>query len=148
MQLMITLLLAAVVHSPEPIVVNMDARDYRGLAQYAEVATGTCDGTPSSATITKAYRGATGRIELRHGEASRELPSSFAEGLLVRSSAYRTGLGCDGKRLKFEAHVVHMKGAAGVRYFSQVATWDFRENSLVVSDPVDETAEEFAAHVQ
>jgi hypothetical protein len=143
------LILAAAAQSPtNGATVTVQGRDYLGLAQYAEVTTGTCDGTPSSATITKAHRGAGGRIELRHGTTSRELPPSFAEGLLLRNAAYRAGLGCDGKRLKFEAHVVQMKGAAGVRYFSQVATWDFGDDSLVVSEPVSETAEEFAAHVQ
>lgn len=119
-----------------------------GLSQYAEVTTGICDGTLSSATITKAYRGAAGKIELRHGANSRELPPHFAEGLLVRNAAYRIGLGCDGERLKIEAHVIQLKGPAGIRYFSQTAEWDFGADTLIVAEPVVETAEEFAAHVQ
>lgn len=142
------LLLAAAAQNPTDAVITIHGRDYLGLARYAEVITGTCDGTESSATITKAYRGARGRIELRHGATARELPPSFAEGLLVRNAAYRAGLGCDGERLRLEAHVVQMEGPAGVRYFSQTATWDFGADQLDVSEPVEESAAEFAAHVQ
>ncbi|MEO7179172.1 MAG: hypothetical protein ABIW83_10035, partial [Allosphingosinicella sp.] len=74
--------------------------------------------------------------------------SSFAEGLLVRTTAYQVGIGCDGERLRLEAHVVQMNWGKKVRYFSQMATWDFGADSLVVSEPVEENAEEFAAHVQ
>lgn len=145
---MIALLVAAAVQSPEPIVVNMDARDYLGLPQQTHVVSGTCDGVPSSAAITLAYRGATPRIELRHGDNSRDIPNSFAEGLLTRVTAYQAALGCDGKRLKFVAHVVQMNGGARVRYFTQEATWDFGTGALVIADPVAESPEEFAAHVQ
>ncbi|HEU0099176.1 MAG TPA: hypothetical protein VFQ67_10420 [Allosphingosinicella sp.] len=142
------MILAAAAQASDPAAITVQGRDYTGLDQFTQVVTGTCDGTPASATITKARRGASGKIELRHGSVARDLPSSFAEGLLVRNTAYQLGLGCDGKRLKLEAHVVQMNWGRNIRYFSQQATWDLGADSLVVSEPVAESPGEFAAHVQ
>jgi hypothetical protein len=132
-----------------PVPITVYGRDYLGLERQEQIITGTCDGVASSARIAKAYRkGDAGAIELRHGSRSRALPSSFARGLLVLNTAYQVGLGCDGERLLFVAHVIEMRGGPAARYFSQQATWNFNADSLVLSEPVEESAEEFAAHVR
>ena len=136
------------VHPPASATIDVQSRDDLSVEQQAQLISGTCDGVPSSARIVKARKDAAGAIEIRHGDRSRAVPSSFADGLLVHNTAYATGLGCDGKRLLFVAYVVQMKGDGGVRYFTQRATWDFGADSLTVSDPVDESAAQFAAHVQ
>jgi hypothetical protein len=142
------LMLASAVQHPGPGTITVHSRDYLSLEQQAQVITGTCDGIPSSARILKARKGTAGTIELRHANRSRAVPSTFADGLLVRNTAYAVGLGCDGTRLLLVAYIVQMKRSGATRYFSQTATWDFGADQLTVSEPVDETAEEFAAHVQ
>jgi hypothetical protein len=136
---------------PERVTITVYGRESVGLDERKDVITGLCDGVPSSVIITKESRrpgrAAPGMIEMRHGDSSIEVPASFARGVLVRNSVHGTGLGCDGKRLKLWVYAVQAKDETGLRYFSQTATWNFGTNDLEVTDPVDENAEEFAAHM-
>lgn len=136
--------------SPDAATIIIHGRDPVSLRQQEQLITGTCDGIPSSARIQKASRrdAVGGGIELRHGSGLRALPPTFARGLLGKNTVYHAGLACDGKRLLFIARVIEMKGAAGISYFSQIATWDFETGTLDIAEPLQESAEEFAAHVR
>ena len=57
--------LSLLAQPPANVPIRIYGREMAGLHDREDVVRGTCDGRPASATITKAYRGRTGRLVLR-----------------------------------------------------------------------------------
>jgi hypothetical protein len=140
-------LLAAQPALPERTIVLSGTREPVVVSGFSDTIGGTCDGQKAWVSIVKTHRGVEGSITIGYGDSSRELPSSFARGLLVRHSVYHVALTCDGKRLQLVADVVQMGGGSGAQYFTQRVSWEWATDTVTVSDLQPWTAEEFAVLV-
>ena len=134
MTLLLSFALSLVAPLQEMVAIPIDTRDYATVDGSTEVISGTCDGRPVSATITKAFRGREGRLTLRAGRISRPVPPGFLGGRLVRGSYYAAGIGCDGRRIVFRARVARMAEDGRVNIEVQSVTMDMRTGRLSVSE--------------
>ncbi len=114
--------------------ITVTGREMVGLHNREDVIRGTCDGRPASATITKAYRGARGRLVLRSGRWAREVPSTFLNGALLTSSLQSVGIGCDGQRLQLHALAIRENGQGEFVMDIQNAILDMRTGALSIDE--------------
>ncbi|TMJ19681.1 MAG: hypothetical protein E6G92_07890 [Alphaproteobacteria bacterium] len=131
---MINVVIALLMVSPpsESTPIRIDIREMSGLRHSDEVVRGTCDERPVSLTITKAYRDAPGRLVLRLGRRTQEIPVSFLNGQLVQESLQSVGLACDGRRLQVRAIVARADSGGDIVLDVQQATLDIATGSLVI----------------
>lgn len=102
-----------------------------GLRNLEEVLHGTCDGRPASATVTRArYGGTRGRLVLRGGGFTREVPPTFLNGGVLSSGFKSTGLACDGRRLQLHALALRADAHGEIVMDKQDATLDLRTGEL------------------
>jgi hypothetical protein len=112
--------------------IRIDIREMGGLHNREDVIRGTCDNRPASLTITKAYRSAPGRLVLRIGRRTQEIPASFLNGQLVRQSLQTVGLACDGRRLQVHAIVARADNTGETVLDVQGATLDIASGNLTI----------------
>lgn len=140
-------LVLALIGQPEMEEIRIThGRDMAGLRNYETVIRGTCDGRPASATITMVDLRALpradlrtvdlwrrGRVVLRTGRLSREVPPAFLNGSLVTNGLHWTGLACDGRRLQLNGLAIRTDAHGEIVMDAQEATWDLRTGELSMS---------------
>lgn len=145
----ILLAAAAAVQSPPDSPIRITGRDSATLQNAASTLSGTCDGRPASAVITKAYYGQPGRVVLQSGRFSAALPPTFLDGRLVRAGFSFSGLICDGTRLTLIARVARFQpdqaGAITATLQRQSVTMDLRTGHLTLSDVQTLTADDIGS---
>ena len=147
MTMLLSIALALIGQPPEMEEIKVThGRDMAGLRNYETVIRGTCDGQPASATITlvdlRTLTGVDlrtvdlrrrGRVVLRTGRLSREMPSTFLNGSLVTNGIHWTGLACDGRRLQLNGLAVRTDAQGEIVMDAQEVTWDLRTGDLTMS---------------
>ena len=144
------LLVAAVVSfvAQGSVAIPITTRDMTGLHNRQDILRGTCDGRAASLTITKAYRGATGRLVLRGGRWTRDVSPAFLGGRLVTNSLQSVGIGCDGRRLQVRGRVLRTDSRGEIVLDVQNVVLDLRTGMMTMDDLRTLTAAETRAELR
>lgn len=131
---LVALALALLSQPQEMATIRVFGREMSGLHNRQDIIRGICDGHPASVTITKAYRGAAGRVVLRAGRWRRELPTNFLNGSLLSSGLKSAELACDGRRVQLSGLAIRADAHGDLIMVVQNAILDLRTGDLSLTE--------------